>query len=189
MQPQIHICPQCRSQHAESAEFCPDCGGRLTWQTLGPEKKAGSFLSPVMFAVIFCSILFVGWALLSRDKAPTLEKKPLPSAAALTASEREQVINNEFGQIVIKSKDSNLISIKVKANSENEKEKLRDMLTYLDVSRLTVQRACSLTLNYEGWSHDGEISNCAGERVGILSTEAVGYMRDQINSAIQGKTN
>ena len=41
MQPQIHICAQCRTQHDVEAQFCPACGGHLTWQTFAPPKRSG----------------------------------------------------------------------------------------------------------------------------------------------------
>ena len=65
---------------------------------------------------------------------------------------------------------------------------LRAMLLYLEVSDLTAQRACSLTLSFGGWKDRGEIHNYSGDRIGNLNSDAVGLMRDEVNVALQGKS-
>jgi hypothetical protein len=121
----------------------------------------------------------------SGDKAPvvfTPDPKP-------TTQQRASIVNNDLGRTTIERNDKEEIaSIKIDTISKDQRQALRAMLVHLEVSDLTAQRACSLTLKFGGWSDRGEILNCAGARIGSLNSDAIGYMRDKISDALGGNT-
>jgi hypothetical protein len=95
------------------------------------------------------------------------------------SQEVEKVVTNQAGRITIKTKGDATTSVKLEALSEGQKEGLQAMLLSLEVPKLVALRACSFTLTF-GDFEKGVIHNCEGERVGTLSNDAVGYLRDQM---------
>lgn len=197
MDSQIHICARCRTQHDFNAQFCPACGGPLTWQTFGqPKKSDGSKTFLIVAGVIACGvILFAALAAMLPKNQPGVPTSSslsaavspiVPPAQSTSEGEYEKVVNNEFGQLTIKSKGGSITSIRTVATTAEQKQKLRLMLIYLEVSDLTAQRACSLTLTFGGWKDRGEIHNCSGDRIGNLNSNAIGYMRDKVSGILRG---
>ncbi len=104
-----------------------------------------------------------------------------PTATAPTPKgdeDYQKVVNNEFGRMTLNGKGGALTSVKLETLNDGQKEKLQEMLLELEVPRLVTLRACSFILTFGGLADKGEIHNCEGDRVGSLSSDAVGYLRD-----------
>jgi len=97
----------------------------------------------------------------------------------------QKVVNNDFGRLTINAKGGSITSVAIAASSDAEKEKLRQMLSELEVARLAALRTCSLTLTFGGFSDRGDLYNCTGERIGALSKDAVGYLKDGMVARLQ----
>ena len=187
----ITYCARCKAQNNASAAFCQSCGAQFLATTAEPARPANKPVSTaaVIFIGIFGCLIF-SWisSLFQGDKTTqTAGTTPTPYTSK-DSSDYEKVVYNELGKMRINGRSGELTSVRLDATSQDQKESLRAMLLYLEVSDLTAQRACSLTLSFGGWKDRGEIHNFSGDSIGNLNSDAVGFMRDKVNAALQGKS-
>jgi hypothetical protein len=136
----------------------------------------GSFLLALMIVVVLEMVAPTR----KTDKSAAVSPEPTPAN-----QDQTQTVNNELGRTTIERKGGEIVSIRLEALSEDQRQQLRGMLVFLEVSDLTANRACSLTLKFGGWSDRGEIHNCDGARIGALNADAIGYMREKISAALK----
>lgn len=102
MQPQIHICPRCRTQHDSDAQFCPSCGTSLIWQPFPPPKRSG--LSPttsnqLKFFAVVIAVILGGYALIG--KSPKVEPSASLSSVATSPTTTPTALSTSLERMVL----------------------------------------------------------------------------------------
>jgi hypothetical protein len=153
MQEAFKFCSACGAQNNLSARFCQKCGAGYD---APPDSNSAQIPHPAVRAIggviafiLFCFLI----AKFVMTSAPVERVELTPSqtpAAPKEGSDYEKIVNNDLGRMTIKGRGGDLVSIKLDAISQEQREKLQAMLIYLEVSSLTAQRACSLTLTFGG---------------------------------------